>query len=115
MASYVLLLKPGFDGAHIDSMLDVSKAVVGSETNYAEWLTTARVIDRIDGTNVALNEYKNLLHQVAMLGLRSRLDGACDGPYLLHFEREMSYDELEEMVNTNPKFVQRLRKERLRV
>ena len=109
MASYVLLLKPGFDGAHVDSMLDVSAAVVPGVT-FKEWTAAARVCDRIDGTDgVSFRNQIAVLHQVEMLSLRSRLDGACDGPYLLHCEREMSYDELEQMVNTDSKFVKRLR------
>jgi hypothetical protein len=114
MPSYVLLLKPGFDGAHVDSMLDVTKAVVGG--TFKDYLTTARVIDRIDGTNVALNEYKGLLHQVAMIELRGRLDGACDGPFLLHVEEPLTYDELEHIVNTSAAFVKHLQeKGRLRL
>ena len=104
--SYVFLLKPNMYGVHVDSMLDVSKAVM--EGSFKDYLTTARVIDRIDGTNTALNEYKELLHQVEMLSLRSRLDGACEGPFLLHSEVELSYDTLEQMVHNNPKFVKHL-------
>lgn len=109
MASYVLLLKPGFDGPHVDSLLDVSGAVVPGVT-FKEWLTTARVIDRLNGSNdEEVKARKELLHQVSMLDLRSRLDGACDGPYLLHSEHHLTYEQLERMVNTDSKFVKRLR------
>jgi hypothetical protein len=103
MSSYVLLLKPGWDGVCIDAMLDVSAAVVG--VSFKDWIAAAKVCDRIDGT--ARHE---LLRAVPMMNLRSRLDGGCEGPFLLHCDEvEFTRDELEKFLRDNPVVLHNLR------
>jgi hypothetical protein len=109
-ASYVLLLKFDWDGVCVDSMLNVTSVIV--DAPFKDWMTAARVADRIDGTpNVAVRAQTDLLSAVHTLDLRAKLDGACRGPYLLHCEEEFTRDELEQYLRFNPATVRRLREE----
>lgn len=109
-ASYVILLKFDWDGVCVDSMLDVTSVIVNAP--FKDWMTAARVADRIDGTKgVAVRAQTDLLNAVHMLDLRAKLDGACRGPYLLHCEEEFTRDELEQYLRLNPATVRRLREE----
>jgi hypothetical protein len=113
MPSYAVLLKPGFDGIVIDGMLDVSAAVF---PDFHEQVTVAKVWDRMHGTQLeqaALHKlaapHADLMRTVWVMTLRRRFDGACDGPFLLHCESELTLDELQALLRANPEYVQRLR------
>ena len=109
MSSYVLLLRPGWDGVQIDSILDVSSAI--SDGSYDDWIAVAKVCDRIDGGNEAVKAQAQVLRDVNFFMLRARYSD-CDGPFLLHcLGMEFTRDGLEQYLRDNPDVVRRMREE----
>jgi hypothetical protein len=106
MASYLLLLKPSYDGVIVDSMLDVTSAI--TDQPFKEWMASAKVFDRMVGGTEAEKEKLQVLRDAQYIQLRSKFDG--DGPYVLHCdEKEFTRDELQQYLRDNPKVLKRLR------
>jgi hypothetical protein len=109
MSSYAILLRMGWDGVEIDSMIDVTSAIVGEEA-----IAVAKVCDRIDGVDKAskalVKSHNDVCQAVAHMEIRTRFDSACEGPFVIHCEHEVDRDELQKYLRANPEYVKRLRK-----
>ncbi len=109
MTTYAILLRMGWDGVQVDSMMDVTSAIVGADA-----IAVAQVCDRIDGGDAAFKAltiaHKDVCHAVYIMSLRPRFDSACEGPFIINCEDSFTRDELEQYLRDNPEVVQRLRK-----
>jgi hypothetical protein len=108
MASYVILIKFDHEGAHLDSCLDVTPVVaLGGYEN----VKIVQEVRKKFGQPVS-PDLAHLGHQMHMLELRSRFDGACDGPFVLHVPDPMTVGEIDQILK-DPALLKRIREGRI--
>lgn len=108
MSSYVILIKFDHEGAHLDSCLDVTPVVALG--GYANVKIVQQVRKKFGQPTSP--DLEHLAHQMHSLELRSRFDGACDGPFLLHVPDPMTGDEINQILK-DPALLKRIREGRI--
>jgi hypothetical protein len=99
----------------IDTLVDVTSAI---DPTFKDRSTVAKVCDRIDGLKVgaydtmlrdAAKPHGDVLRAMHYLYLRARY-AMTDGPFLLHVEEPLTYDELEQYLQSIPDVLKQLRR-----
>jgi hypothetical protein len=89
MTTFLFLLKYGPDGPELDDCLDVT---VADGFTFSDLLKAEQVAVRM-GQPLDVSA-QQLARAAKMIGLRARLDGACDGPFVLRHDGDLSRDQL---------------------
>jgi hypothetical protein len=88
-------VKYDHDGPKLDSFLDVTALTVSNKPHIVEAVRRKMGLE----PNTALD---SIQHNIQMIQLRPRLDGACDGPFLVHTATPLDRDQLEKMLQNKP-------------
>lgn len=109
MTTFLFLVKYDHEGVVLDDCLDLSQAEAAGDGDIHALFIAEKVAERL-GQPFDL-KLKDLVHAVQMIGLRSRLDGATEGPYLVRTEVDITREQFQSVLRDNPELFKRIREE----